>query len=80
MSQFPHLTQYDHPHSELYQSKEVHDSDTSMPAVMDYQVDVDDKDIILQLKDGVSYCGFILNKEHIPFLEQLLNDLKEVTK
>ncbi|AGE61036.1 hypothetical protein FINN_43 [Bacillus phage Finn] len=80
-NRFPHLTQYEHPHSELYTSQEVNDGDPDCPSVLDYQVDTNDKDITLAINDGDDdYACFILNKDHIPFLEQLLSDLKEVTK
>ncbi|QMS41915.1 hypothetical protein Bolokhovo_45 [Bacillus phage Bolokhovo] len=81
MSKFPHLTQYEHPHSELHQSERVFDADESFPSRIEYQVDTQDKDIAVNVAEyGGNHACFIFNKDHVPFLEQLLIDLKEVTK
>ncbi|AMR60084.1 hypothetical protein LEO2_45 [Bacillus phage Leo2] len=48
---------------------------------MHYEIKRDKmKDIELVIECMENDEVFILNKEHIPFLEQLLSDLKEVTK
>ncbi|AGE60808.1 hypothetical protein I907_gp44 [Bacillus phage Eoghan] len=81
MSQFPHLTQCDHPHSELYNSEEILDLDATYTSKLDYQVDTQDKDIAVNVTQyGNNQACFIFGEKHIPFLEQLLSDLKEVTK
>ncbi|AGE60884.1 hypothetical protein ANDROMEDA_45 [Bacillus phage Andromeda] len=80
-SRFPHLRQYGCPHGELYQSEQISDYDASFTSVLEYQVDTQDNDIAVNVTEySGNHACFVLRKDHIPFLEQLLNDLKEVSK
>ncbi|MEH7653169.1 hypothetical protein [Bacillus safensis] len=53
-----------------------------MPSKMNYEVHPSAKniEIIVRMDDEDGAYTFIAGKEHIPFLEQMLVDLKEVTK
>lgn len=80
-SRFPHLKQYEEPMQMLFQSETIGEyDDPTSDTTMEYQVDAHDKDIVLTIEeDGESSAAFILTEQHIGFLEQLLDDLKEVT-
>ncbi|MER3115336.1 hypothetical protein [Bacillus altitudinis] len=53
-----------------------------MPSKMNYEVHPIEKsiEIIVRMDDEGGAFTFIASKDHIPFLEQMLIDLKEVTK
>ncbi|KEP26589.1 hypothetical protein FCO27_18630 [Bacillus pumilus] len=53
-----------------------------MPSKMNYEVHPITKsiEIIVRMDDEDGAFAFIAGKDHIPFLEQMLIDLKEVTK
>lgn len=77
MNQFPHLSETT---IGWYKSEEVSDGCTP-ESVLKYIVSPEEKEIELVTEEGEwDSTQFYLKRKHIPFLEQLLSDLKEVTK
>ncbi|QMS41917.1 hypothetical protein Bolokhovo_47 [Bacillus phage Bolokhovo] len=77
MSNFPHLEKTSESHYKSGVTK-----DTALPeSEMLYLVDTFEKDITLTtVEDGWDQTEFVLTKQHLPFLKQLVKDLEEVTK
>lgn len=66
--------------NELYASETVSDGDLVLEGRLSYYLDVEEKDLSIHLDTDDKIVTFTARKQHIPFLEQLLADLKEVTE
>lgn len=77
MSRFPHLDKYEGGH---YLSGIITDNDGTA-SEMQYCVSIVDELVSLEINQEDGFNGvFYLEKEHLPFLKQLVKDLEEVTK
>lgn len=77
MSRFPHLDKHEGGH---YLSDIVNDN-YDVTSEMQYCVSTVDELVSLEINQDDGFNGvFYLEKEHLPFLKQLVKDLEEVTK